>query len=54
MNHDVVLILCALLVYAGLMWSATRIAHAIGRFTIVISPINEKEAEKFIESEQHG
>ena len=54
MNHDIVLILCSFLIYAGLMWASTRIAHAIGKFTIVISPIHEREVDKIMEAEQHG
>lgn len=54
MPHDMVLILCSLLIYAGLMWASTRIAAAIGQFTIVISPVSERSAEELAEVKQHG
>lgn len=55
MQHDVVLILCALLVYAGLMWSSTRIAAAIHSFTITISPLpDRKSVDVPAEVKSHG
>ena len=43
--HDLVLILCSLFIYAGTMWGCTRIATAIGQFSITITPIREKSVE---------
>lgn len=55
MQHDVILILCALLIYAGLMWSATRIAAAIHSFTITITPLPDKKSMNVpAEVKQHG
>lgn len=55
MQHDVVLILCALLVYAGMMWSATRISAAIHSFTITITPLPDKKPINVpAEVNQHG
>lgn len=57
MSHDVVLILCSFLIYAGLMWSSTRIAQAIGGFSITISPIQEakdKTVDELVTEVKHG
>ena len=57
MNHDVVLILCSFLLYAGMMWSSTRIANAIGGFSITISPIanaQEKAIDELVTEIKHG
>ena len=57
MPHDAVLILCTLLIYAGLMWSSTRIAQAIGRFSITITPIDSSPEKSINELEtevKHG
>ena len=56
MNHDVVLILCSFLIYAGLMWSSTRISQAISGFVITIQSgdMQEKPAEPEIAEVKHG
>ena len=57
MNHDVVLILCSFLLYAGMMWSSMRIANAIGGFSITISPIanaQEKAIDELVTEVKYG
>jgi hypothetical protein len=55
MQHDVILVLCSLLIYAGLMWSSTRIAAAIHGFQITITAIPDKKSVDIpAEVKQHG
>ena len=54
--HDLVLVFCSLLIYVGIMWGCTRIATAIGGFSITITPIKEagKSVEEPVEVVTHG
>ncbi len=53
MNHDVVLILCSFLLYAGMMWSATRIATAINGFVISVE-LDKPSEDKSAMEIKHG
>jgi hypothetical protein len=54
--HDLILVVCTLLLFVAIMGGCTRIASAIGGFSITITPLRDtkKSDGNVTEAEQHG
>ena len=51
--HDLILVVCTLLLFVAIMGGCTRIALAIGGFSITISQIKDAEVKDMAEV-KHG
>ena len=54
--HDLILVVCTLLLFVAIMGGCTRIASAIGGFSVTITPLRDakKSDGDVAEVEQHG
>lgn len=52
--HDLILVLCSLLIYVAIIGGCSRIANSVSGFSVTITPIKEKKTESIVEAQQHG